>query len=290
MVLAQTLRRLAYKLGPRRKLAAAPDPVCLLRLFCDLQRQLVELLLVHRRRRACQWVCLARSLRKRDYLSDAVAVSQHRDYAVDAEGNSAVRRGAVLEGVEEEAEALLGLVLGDAECPEDLLLHVGAVDTDRAAADLPAVPDHVVGAASPAPGVAVEVAGGARERVVQSVPARLVLAPLEHREVDDPEKVVTIRRRRQLEPQRAEHARGDRRGVGHDQDRVALARAELGVDRGHLLGLQELGDRRAPCALALHYGPDEALGAELLGLLGELVEALAREVGARRRQAAHHAA
>ena len=37
------------------------------------------------------------------------------------------------------------LLLGDAEQVEDPLLHVGAVDTDRAAADLVAVADDVVG-------------------------------------------------------------------------------------------------------------------------------------------------
>src|SRR6185312_3815361 len=105
----------------------------------------------------------------------------------------------VVEGVEEEAEALARLFLPDAEGVEDLLLDVGAVDADRAAAYLPAVPHRVVGPASPASGVAVEVAGRAREGVVQRIPARLVLVPLEHREVDDPEQVVALGRRGELE-------------------------------------------------------------------------------------------
>ena len=79
--------------------------------------------------------------------------------------------------------------------------------------------------------------------MVQWVPAALVLAPLEHREVDDPEDVMA--RRRLVGhgvAQVAEHAGGHVGFVGHDQDRVALARAELGVDRTDLFLGEELGD------------------------------------------------
>ena len=87
---------------------------------------------------------------------------EQRDDPVDAERHAAVRRRAVGERLEQEAEALLRLVRADAERLEHLLLHLGVADTDRAAADLPAVEDHVVRAAAPRAGIAAEVAGRAR--------------------------------------------------------------------------------------------------------------------------------
>ena len=91
-----------------------------------------------------------------------------------AVGDAAVRRRAVAQRLEQEAEARLGLLGVDAERGEDLLLHVGVVDTDRAAAELLAVPDDVVGERPRrARVVGVELAGGRGERVVQRVPAPL---------------------------------------------------------------------------------------------------------------------
>ena len=81
---------------------------------------------------------------------ESVPASSAHD-PVPAERDAAVRRRAVLEGVEEEAELLLRLVLVDAHDREDPLLDVLAVDTDRAAPDLVAVADDVVG---PGQGVA----------------------------------------------------------------------------------------------------------------------------------------
>src|SRR4051812_18289943 len=123
MVSARALRGLQAR-GQR--------PQGLLRAWLgDLEGQLVQLFLVHRCWSACQWVGLAGGLWEGDYLSDAVAAAQHRDYAVDSEGDAAVGRCAVLQGVEEEAEALLSVRLADPECGEHLPLHVGPVDTDR---------------------------------------------------------------------------------------------------------------------------------------------------------------
>src|SRR5205085_12062705 len=177
-------------------------PLSWLWLF-HLQRQFHELRFVHRGRSPCKGIRLRCSLWESDYFSDAVAVVQHRDYSVYSEGDSAVGWGAVFEGVEEEAESFLSVDLADPYRVEHLPLDLGAVDTDGATAHLPAVPDHVVGAALPAPRVAVEVASGCGERVVHRVPARLVLVPLDHREVDDPEEIVALGGRRDLDPQAA---------------------------------------------------------------------------------------
>ena len=55
-------------------------------------------------------------------------------------------RRAVLQRVQQEAEPRLGLLLVDADQVEHARLNVGAVVTDRAAADLVAVEHEVIGA------------------------------------------------------------------------------------------------------------------------------------------------
>src|SRR5690606_12991237 len=105
------------------------------------------LALLGRDGRGCrgQRVVAATGLREGDDLADRVGTREQRDRAVPAERDAAVRRRAVLERVEQEAELLLGLLGADAHDLEDALLHVLAVDTDRAATDLVAVADDVVG-------------------------------------------------------------------------------------------------------------------------------------------------
>ena len=82
---------------------------------------------------------------------------------------------------------------------------------------------------------------------------------------------------RHLQAQRAEDLVGGGRGVGDDEQHVAGRGVEGCGDRGDLVGLEELGDRRAPQAvgtpgLVLDEGPHQALGPVLLGQLGEGVE------------------
>ena len=72
-------------------------------------------------------------------------MKQALDQAVDPVGDPTVRRGAVSERLEQEAEALARLLGGDPDRLEDLLLDGGLGDPDLAAAHLLAVPDHVVG-------------------------------------------------------------------------------------------------------------------------------------------------
>ena len=77
----------------------------------------------------------------------------------------AVRRRAVAERPEQEAEALLGLLVGDAERLEDAALDVRAVDPDAPRTELPAVQDEVVATArgprSGSVSMSVEVLGRA---------------------------------------------------------------------------------------------------------------------------------
>ena len=88
--------------------------------------------------------------------------------------------------------------------------------------------------------IGVEISARCREGMVQSVPPLGFLAPLEHREVDDPHQVVPALAR-PPEPKVPEHARGHRRRVRHHEDRVALAGAGLHESGDLLLG-EELGD------------------------------------------------
>src|SRR4051812_31236385 len=108
-------------------------------LLLSAQTELAQLDLVDRRRGAREEVGAARRLRVGDDLADRVVAAQHGRDPVEAEGDPAQRRRPVLERLEQEAEARAGLVSVDPDRVEDLLLDVGAVDTDRPAAELPAV-------------------------------------------------------------------------------------------------------------------------------------------------------
>src|SRR3954469_18519428 len=73
----------------------------------EAQPELRELRRVDRRGCAGERVGAARGLGKGDHVADRVAAGGDRDDAVDAVGDAAVRRGAVAERLEEEAEALV---------------------------------------------------------------------------------------------------------------------------------------------------------------------------------------
>src|SRR5207249_2956875 len=101
--------------------------------------------------------------------------------AIEAERDPAVGRGAIAEGVEQEAEPLARLLGRDPQRVEDALLNLAAVDTDRASAELPAVEHDVVRAAPPGCRIRFEVARRRGERVVERIEPALLLVPSEHR-------------------------------------------------------------------------------------------------------------
>src|SRR5207247_8311359 len=109
------------------------------------------------------------------------------------ERDPAVRRRAHGQRVEKEAE-LRTLLLGrDLQQVEHARLHLGLVDSNRAAADLVAVRDEVVSDRRRPSWILVEallpVGCGPSERMVASGPTLLSLVPLEHREAFDPHEV-----------------------------------------------------------------------------------------------------
>src|SRR5437879_10994580 len=82
--------------------------------------QLAQLLLVHRRRSVREQILRALRLGKGDDVADGVRSHHHRYDAVEAEGDAAVGRGAVLQRIQQEAEFLLRLLGADRERAEHL--------------------------------------------------------------------------------------------------------------------------------------------------------------------------
>src|SRR3954447_17422228 len=152
---------------------------------------LLALRLGDRRRRTGERVVAGTGLREGDHLADRLDARQQRGEPVPPEGRAGVRRRAVGEGLQEEAEPLPGLLAGHPQRLEHPLLQRGVVDTDRAAHDLVAVDHHVVGVRERRTLVLGEVlpplGRGRGERVVHERPGA-VLGLLEHREVDDEEE------------------------------------------------------------------------------------------------------
>ena len=138
--------------------------------------------LVHRARSA-------RVLRERDEVTDGFFTFHGSHHAVQTEGEAAVRRSAVLEGVDEEAELFLHLFFGEAEQAEHLL---------RTTADFNTVKNKVISF-----GVAIlEVATEHHvqvfrervgERVVHGHVAAFGVAVFEHREFGNPHEFALLR-------------------------------------------------------------------------------------------------
>src|SRR5665213_123167 len=144
------------------------------------------------RRRAGERVAARCRLRKCDHLADRLGAGQHREHTVPPKGDTTVWRRSKRERIEQEAELRLGFVFRQADHVEYPLLHLAAVDSDRAAADLTPVHDDVVGIGERLPRHVLEGLGvlglGRRERMMDGSPSA-VAGRLEHRCVDDPQEL-----------------------------------------------------------------------------------------------------
>ena len=80
-----------------------------------------------------------------DEVADALLSAEEGAETVKAECDASVRRSTVLESVDQEAEAVVRILMAEAEDLEHTLLYPGIVDTDGAAAHLGAVEHEVVG-------------------------------------------------------------------------------------------------------------------------------------------------
>src|SRR4029078_3444622 len=96
-------------------------------------------------RRVAHQIDGLRRLRERNYFANRRLTGQQRADPIEAERQATVRRRAVFERFQEEAEAVLRILIRQTEQAEHLGLRVAVVNTNRAAAELPAVEDDVVG-------------------------------------------------------------------------------------------------------------------------------------------------
>src|SRR5882672_5975724 len=87
------------------------------------QPQFLQLLLAHRSRRIYHQIHRARRLREGNDLSQAVRTRQNHDNPVKAQSNPAVRRRAVLQGLQEKPKTAAGLFLRHAQRTENQALN-----------------------------------------------------------------------------------------------------------------------------------------------------------------------
>ena len=99
--------------------------------------QFTQLLFINRARSAGEQALGALRLREGDHIANGGCTRHHRDDTVQTEGDAAVGRRTVLQGVKQEAELKLGFFRTNLQCAEDLALNIGTVDTDGTAADFP---------------------------------------------------------------------------------------------------------------------------------------------------------
>ena len=101
--------------------------------------QFAQLLFINRARSTGEQALSALRLREGDHVADGRSTRHHRDDTVKPEGDTAVRRRTVLQGIQQEPELQAGFFRTDLQSREHLTLHTGIVNTDGAAADFPAV-------------------------------------------------------------------------------------------------------------------------------------------------------
>jgi len=90
--------------------------------------QFVELLLGDGGGRVHHEVAAGVVLGEGDHVADGVVAAEDADPAVEAEGRAGVRGGAIAEGVHEEAELLLRLLVAESQHLEHFGLKFGIED------------------------------------------------------------------------------------------------------------------------------------------------------------------
>src|SRR5687768_13893633 len=155
------------------------------------QMEVRELVLPDGRGRAFEERARAGRLRERDDLAQALGAREQHGDTVQPDRDAAVRRSAVLQGLEQKAELRLRLFALGAEHLEHALLHGALVNADRPAAKLVAVEDEIVGQRRDLQGIGraqrLDPAARRGEGVVAGCDAP-ALALLEQWKVDDPDE------------------------------------------------------------------------------------------------------
>jgi len=194
-----------------------------------------------------------------------------------------MRRRAVAERPQEEAEPRLGLLRADPEHGEDAALDVGTVDPHAARAQLPPVQDQVVGLGAHRRRIAlqpIEVVGvGHGEGMVGGHRVPVAVDPLEEGEVHDPgeaERTLAHRAAPEDDPKPPEHGAHRPVLVCHHQDQVTGDRPGGRHQADHIVVGEEASQRAVETGPSLagdRPEPRQALRPELLCLVGQLVEA-----------------
>src|SRR5712692_5617959 len=255
-------------------------PALRLRRVPQPDMQLAQLLFADRGRRAGQQVLAALRLGESDDVPDRFGARHQGHHAVEAEGDAAVRRRAVLQRIEQEAE-LRALVLGrDFQGAKHLLLHLLAMDAHRAAADLPAVEHRVVGlGVGPlwrALDVVLVTVLRAGERMMARLPLPGLGVELEHREIDYPERPPALLRQSVLVAelltqftQVGVHCRFD---IGAKKKQLPVFGARTFQYLGKGARMQVLHDRRLQAFGALRtlvdFDPGQPFRAKSLDVIG----------------------
>ena len=110
----------------------------------QIESQLMKLLRCNRHRCISQRAGAVRRLRKRNDVSQGSHPGHQHHESIHAERESAVRRGTVLESLQEEPKPEPCLLLGDAENTEDRLLQRAVVNSDASASQFDPVENEVV--------------------------------------------------------------------------------------------------------------------------------------------------
>ena len=114
----------------------------------ELDAQFFQLIGADSRRSFGHGALRALGLGECDDIPDRIGAAQKHDQPIEAEGDSTMWRSAIFQGLQQETELRLRLILPDAQQVEDPELNITAVIPYAAAADLAAIEHHIVGLGS----------------------------------------------------------------------------------------------------------------------------------------------
>ena len=154
------------------------------------------------------------------------------------------------------------------------------MDTHAAAAGLKAVHDKVIGARTGCQRIGLDLSdvGLSRqgERLVLGSVSLAVLIPVEQREVDDPQEVVTLALDLEGVGHVGTHAAqdlvGEQARAGGEHHEVAGLDVHTLAQGSHFLVREELDDGTVDGAILAESNPGQALGAKRGGHAGELID------------------
>src|SRR5260370_510927 len=263
---------------------------CLFLLF-DGDSELVELVFVNIGWGLGHQILGGGGFRKGDDFADGPFAGEEHDYAVDTEGDAAVRRSAIGQGIEEEAETVPELLLGKTERSEKALLYILAVDTTPDRAELVFIKHDVIafGANLAAPRLVLQFVqvffNNTGEGMLGTDPGFVGLTPLEERKAGEPKKfplrfVDHAERFAKLQTQLSGDERSSFRAFdlflgGNGDDEVAGFRAARFRKFFHILSANQFLDRRS-YTVCRHFYKVRATRVQRLGPFCQFVQLFAR--------------